>query len=106
MDTSLTYYLVIQVKTLSFVKLVILSNSYASQIWTKLYFHHKIRKYEVILRIIMLKHIFYFRFRWKKTSRIKKIQEIVINIQTNATNLKIIILEKFRKKETSNLEFL
>ena len=35
MDTSLTYYLVIQVKTLSFVKLVILSNSYASQFWKK-----------------------------------------------------------------------
>ena len=60
MDTSLTYYLVIQVKTLSFVKLVILSNSYASQFWTKLYFHHKIRKYEVILRIIMLKTYFLF----------------------------------------------
>lgn len=28
----------------------------------------------------------------------KKIQEIVINIQTNAINWKIMILEKFRKK--------
>ena len=72
MDTSLTYYLVIQVKTLSFVKLVILSNSYASQIWTKLYFHHKIRKYEVILRIIMLKTYFLFSIEVEKNKSYKK----------------------------------
>ena len=72
MDTSLTYYLVIQVKTLSFVKLVILSNSYASQIWTKLYFHHKIRKYEVILRIIMLKTYFLFSIEVEENKSYKK----------------------------------
>jgi len=73
-------------QNLSFVKLVILSNSYASRIWTKLYFHQKNRKYEVILPIIMLKTFSIFQFWCKKTSRIKKIQEIVINIQTNAIN--------------------
>ena len=66
MDTSLTYYLVIQVKTLSFVILVILSNSYASPIWTKPYFHHNIRKYEVTLPIIMLKTFSIFNFGGRK----------------------------------------
>ena len=72
MDTSLTYYLVIQVKTLSFVKLVILSNSYASRIWTKLYFHQKIRKYEVILPIIMLKTYFLFSVLMEENKPYKK----------------------------------
>ena len=70
MDTSLTYYLVIQVKTLSFVKLVILSNS--SRIWTKLYFHQKIRKYEVILPIIMLKTYFLFSVLMEENKPYKK----------------------------------
>jgi len=43
-----------------FVKLVILSNSYASQIWKKPYFHHNIRKYEVTSLMVMQKYIFVF----------------------------------------------
>ena len=49
MDTSLTQYPVIQVKTLRFEYLIIFLNSYAPQIWTQPYFHHNIRKYELTL---------------------------------------------------------
>ena len=40
--------------------------------------------------------IFFFllSFRWKKTSYMKKIQEIEINVQTNVIKWKILILEK------------
>jgi hypothetical protein len=36
----------------------------------------------------------------------EKIQEITINMQTNAMKYKIAILEKNRKKEPSSFEFL
>ena len=58
MDTSLTKYPVIQVKTLRFQYLIIFLNSYAHQIWTQPYFHHIIRNYELTLPIFMKKHIF------------------------------------------------
>ena len=58
MDTSLTQYPVIQVKTLIFEYLIIFLNSYALQIWTQPYFHHIIRNYEFTLPIFMKKHIF------------------------------------------------
>jgi hypothetical protein len=58
MDTSLTKYPVIQVKTLRFEYLIIFLNSYAPQIWTQPYYHHIIRKYELKLPIFMKEHIF------------------------------------------------
>ena len=106
MDTSLTKYPVIQVKTLRFEYLIIFLNSYAPQIWTQPYYHHIIRKYELTLPIFMKKHIFfYFQFRWKKTSLMKKIQEIVININ-KCHYMKDHDFRKVEKKEPSNLEFL
>ena len=58
MDTSLTQYPVIQVKTLRFEYLFIFLNPYALQIWTQPYFYHNIRKYELTLPIFM-KNIFF-----------------------------------------------
>ena len=58
MDTSLTKYHVIQVKTLIFEYLIIFLYLYAPQIWTQPYFYHNIRKYELTLPIFMKKHIF------------------------------------------------
>ena len=58
MDTSLTQYPVIQVKTLRFEYLIIFLNSYEPQIWTQPYFHHNIRKYKVTLAIFVKNHIF------------------------------------------------
>ena len=106
MDTSLTQYPVIQVKALRFEYLIIFLNSYAPQIWTQPYYNHIIRKYELTLPIFVKKHIFfYFQFRWKKISRMKKIQEIVININ-KCHYMKDHDFRKVEKKEPSNLEFL
>ena len=106
MDTSLTQYPVIQVKTLRFEYLIIFLNSYAPQIWTQPYYHHIIRKYKLTLPIFMKKtYFFHFQFRWKKTSRMKKIQEIVININ-KCHYMKDHDFRKVEKKEPSNLEFL
>jgi len=41
---------------------------------------------------------FYSMLKWKKTSYMKKIQEILIDLQTNAIKRKNMILEKFKKK--------
>ena len=41
---------------------------------------------------------FYSMLKWKKTSYMKKIQEILIDLQTNANKWKNMILEKFKKK--------
>ena len=41
---------------------------------------------------------FYSMLKWKKTSYMKKIQEIIIDLQKNAITWKNMILEKFRKK--------
>ena len=41
---------------------------------------------------------FYSMLKWKKTSYMKKIQEIIIDLQKNAITRKNMILEKIRKK--------
>jgi len=38
---------------------------------------------------------FYSMLKWKKTSYMKKIQEILIDLQTNAIKQKNMIFEKF-----------
>ena len=93
------------------MKLWDLSNSYC--FWTHIHlkFGHKLiftitlENMKLHYQLLCKKHIFLLSIRWRKISHLKKIQKMVIKIETNATKWKITILEKFRKKP-SNLKFL
>ena len=93
------------------MKLWDLSNSYC--FWTRMHlkFGHKLiftitlENMKLHYQLLCKKHIFLLSIRWRKISHLKKIQKMVIKIETNATKWKITILEKFRKKP-SNLKFL
>ena len=58
MDTSLTQYPIIQVKTLRFEYLIIFLNSYEPQIWRQPYIYSSNRKHKVTLAIVMVTNYF------------------------------------------------
>jgi hypothetical protein len=51
--------------------------------WLQPYVYHNIRKYEVMLAFAMPKYVLFIIFHYKKRSCIKKVNEIVTNMQTN-----------------------
>jgi hypothetical protein len=53
----------------------------------------------------MKKVFFCSPFMWKKAILIKNVQEIAINMQTNAIKYQIMILEKNRKRNHQILSF-
>jgi hypothetical protein len=51
-----------------------------------------------MLAFVMPKYILFILFHYKKRSCIKKVNEIVTNMQMNDITWKIVILQKIRKK--------
>jgi hypothetical protein len=58
-----------------------------------------------MLAFAMPKYVLFIIFHYKKRSCIKKVDEIVTNMQKNEITWKIVILQKIRKKSI-NLELI
>ena len=78
--------------------MIIFLKSYIPQIWKQIMLTIVIEMMKLNYLLLCQNTYFNFMFKWKKTSHIKKIHEILIDLQTNASNRKNMILENFGKK--------